>query len=193
MPRWRPAGPRWPSGRARPRRRIPPMIRGAIPRGKSGRSSAKIRNTDMRTPRQRLFQSRRRRLLDALEGKTTKSPSPVLARAAARDLRRWQAPTPDKPRGRGLSMLAPDNPAQDVPRVLRGRNARRYVRLAALQGAHGVFDDPARALSYWIRRAAHPGPQPSPCRVLDPATGAVKYLIDPITRRTYQPGETPPP
>ena len=147
------------------------------------------------TTRSKARQAARRAAIIAAVARTGKSPGPALARRAAVDARKaMQARPGDKPGGRMLHTLnlearnARTDDALTVKGATRG-GTKRWARFGTLQTAGGILDDPARTFSYWVRnglRATDPVYSPSACRVIDPATGAVKYSLDPVTRKVIQ-------
>ena len=91
-----------------------------------------------------------------------------LRQAKVRDAKQWQ------PGASGLY----------VKRERRGGRKRELI-IGTLRSAGGVMLDPAVAYAYELRRALRPpvpGYARGVCRRIDPTTGEVIGLIDPITR-----------
>ena len=60
----------------------------------------------------------------------------------------------------------------------------RYVRFGTSQTRGMVLNDPALMFSWYVRArlGLDRARQPSPCRVLDPKTGEIVQVLDPLTR-----------
>lgn len=123
-----------------------------------------------------------------------KPPRYRLRRREQKALVRSKALEGDRPGGRAVRVFARDAPERDLPTAAREPGARgrpRYVRFGVLPNAGRVLVDPVLALSGYVRHRLHGARDKDRiagvCRVIDPKTGAVVQLLDPITRKPIPP------